>query len=89
MRKIKQSKTRETQVLYKTKKTIKITAELIPEQAGGFTVYCPELDIYSQGEDIQDALKNIREAADIHIEEIGADSLMLRKVIRKELEMAV
>ena len=31
-------------------KSIQLTAELIPEPEGGFTVYCPELDIYTQGD---------------------------------------
>ncbi|GAG96795.1 unnamed protein product [marine sediment metagenome] len=26
-----------------------LTAELIKEEEGGYTVYCPELDIYTQG----------------------------------------
>lgn len=68
--------------------TIRITAELIPEQEGGFTVYCPELDIYTQGETEQECLENLREAAELHLEELGnADAV--RKVIRREIEVQV
>jgi len=52
-------------------KHITITAELIKEEVGGYTVYCPELDIYTQGDDVEDAIKNLKEAAELHIEELG------------------
>ena len=67
-------KVKELSSLYEAKKQIKITAELILEQEGGFTVYCPELNIYSQGENVQDAIRNIREAVELHIEEIGINN---------------
>ena len=54
-------------------KHITITAELIKEEEGGYTVYCPELDIYTQGEDIEDAIKNLKQAAELHIEELGIE----------------
>ena len=42
---------------------LQLTAELIPDpQNGGYTVYCPEFDIMSQGDDPDDAVANIREA---------------------------
>lgn len=51
--------------------TIRITAELIPEAEGGYSVYCPELDIYTQGDTEQECLDNLREAAELHLEELG------------------
>ena len=68
---------------------ITITAELIEEREGGFTVYCPELDIYTQGEDVDDALKNLKEAAELHIEEVGLEAWELRKVERRPVELEV
>ncbi len=70
-------------------KQIVITAELIKEKEGGYTVYCPELDIYTQGEDVEDALSNLKEAAELHIEEVGIESLELRQVECREMEIAV
>jgi len=67
--------------------SIRLTAELIEEAEGGYTVYCPELDIYSQGENEREALANIREAAELHIEEIGVENLHLKRVVRRELEI--
>lgn len=48
---------------------IQLTAELTPEAEGGFSVYCPELDIYTQGETEDESLENLREAALLHLEE--------------------
>jgi len=70
-------------------KRIIITAELIEEQEGGYTVYCPELDIYTQGDDVKDALANLKEAAELHIEEVGLGAVRLRKVERRELELRI
>lgn len=67
--------------------TIRITAELIPEEEGGYTVHCPELDIYTQGDTEAECLDNLREAAELHLEEIGGDVNRVRRVIRRELEV--
>ena len=58
-------------------KRITITAELIKEEEGGYTVYCPELDIYTQGDDVQEATNNLKEAAELHIEELGIEQKIL------------
>lgn len=68
---------------------ITITAELIEEPEGGYTVYCPELDIYTQGDDGEAAIRNLKEAALLHIEEVGVENLSLRRTVRKKLEMTI
>ena len=71
---------------------LNITAELTPdEEEGGYSVYCPELDIYTQGETVQEAITNLKEAAEGYIEVVGLDQLNLRPkpVIRKEIELMV
>ena len=67
-------------------RTIKLTAELIPEDEGGYTVYCPELDIYTQGETESECLANLREAAELNLEELG-DRARIRDVIRREIQV--
>ena len=67
---------------------IKITAELVAEEEGGYTVYCPELDIYTQGETEEECVDNLREAAELHLEELGSPAA-IRKVIRREVEVQV
>lgn len=65
---------------------IRITAELILEDEGGFSVYCPELDIYTQGETESECLDNLREAAELHLEELG-EKTVIRQVIRREIDI--
>lgn len=71
------------------RKRLEITAELIPEEEGGYTVYCPELDIYTQGETEEEALQNLKEAAELHLEEIGWESLPLKPVRRHRITVEV
>ena len=67
-------------------RTIRITADLIPEAEGGYTVYCPELDIYTQGDTEKECLENLKEAAELHLEELG-NQATVRQVIRREIEV--
>ncbi len=53
----------------KTAYRLVVTAELTPdEEEGGYSVYCPELDIYTQGETVEEAIANLGEAAEGCIE---------------------
>ena len=36
-----------------------------------YVALCPELDVVSQGYTIEEALKNLKEAVELHIEEMG------------------
>lgn len=36
-----------------------------------FVALCPELDVVSQGHTIEEALKNLKEASELYIEEMG------------------
>ncbi|MBI5190170.1 MAG: type II toxin-antitoxin system HicB family antitoxin [Nitrospirae bacterium] len=67
-----------------------ITAELLPEDEG-YSVYCPELDIWTQGDDVKDALNNLREAAELFIETVGPEKAFSRRreILRQELELVV
>lgn len=70
---------------------LNVTAELTPDPEGGFSVYCPELDIYTQGETVEESIANLREAAEGYIEVVGLDGLNMRPkpTIRKEVELMV
>ena len=60
---------RTEQYQVKTAYHLVVTAELTPdEEEGGYSVYCPELDIYTQGETVEEAIANLREAAEGYIE---------------------
>ncbi|MBI1973898.1 type II toxin-antitoxin system HicB family antitoxin [Candidatus Micrarchaeota archaeon] len=44
-----------------------LSAVVIPE-AGLYAAWCPELDIASQGDSIEEALANLKEALELHFE---------------------
>ncbi|OGQ94497.1 MAG: hypothetical protein A2521_15110 [Deltaproteobacteria bacterium RIFOXYD12_FULL_57_12] len=56
-------------------KRIKITAELTPAEEGGYIVYCPELDITTEGETVDEALAMIKDAATGYIEVVGLENI--------------
>lgn len=71
---------------------LQLTAELIPDpQNGGYTVYCPEFDLMTQGNDPDDALTNLKEAVRGYIKTIGIKKAFkeYRKLIRETLEVSV
>ena len=41
-----------------------LSAVLNPEESGGYVALCPELDIASQGESIEQAMHNLKEAVE-------------------------
>ena len=46
-----------------------LTAVLLPASEGGFTALNPETGTTSQGETVEEALANLREATELFIEE--------------------
>ena len=55
----------------KIAKVLKYTAVFEPEKSGGYSVVIPALPgCISQGETFEEALKNIREAAELYLEDL-------------------
>lgn len=48
---------------------MQLTAVLIPAQEGGFVAMNPETGTSTQGESIEEALKNLQEATALYLEE--------------------
>ncbi|MPZ30141.1 MAG: type II toxin-antitoxin system HicB family antitoxin [Rhodospirillales bacterium] len=48
-----------------------LTAVLIPAPEGGYTATNPETGTTSQGETIEEALANLREATELYLEEFA------------------
>lgn len=46
-----------------------LTAVLLPAAEGGFTAFNPETGSTSQGESIEEAIANLREATELYLEE--------------------
>ena len=54
---------------------IKLTAELAPAEEGGYVVYCPELDITTEGETVEEALCMLKDAGSGYIEVVGFENI--------------
>lgn len=46
-----------------------LTAVLLPAPEGGFTAMNPETGCTSQGESVEEAISNLREATELYLEE--------------------
>lgn len=53
---------------------MQLTAVLIPAEEGGFVALNPETGTTTQGESIEEALANLREATELYLEEFPASS---------------
>ena len=53
-----------------------------------YVALCPEVDVVSQGYTIEEALKNLKEAVELYIEEMGLpegyQSYQVRKLLNKQ-----
>ena len=47
---------------------MRVTAVLIPAYEGGFVAHNPETGTVSQGEIVEDAMANLREAVELYLE---------------------
>ncbi|HUT56090.1 MAG TPA: type II toxin-antitoxin system HicB family antitoxin [bacterium] len=67
---------------------MKYKAILEPQEEGGYTVYVPVLPgCVSEGETIEEALANIKEAIEVYLESVAARGVSLPPV--EEYEVAV
>lgn len=48
---------------------MQVTAVLTPAEEGGYVAYNPETGTTSQGETLEEALANLREAVELYLEE--------------------
>jgi len=59
---------------------------LEPSDEGGFTVYIPSLPgCISEGETVEEALQNIREAAELYLEPVEDDWVLEEQALVKEI----
>jgi len=70
---------------------IRITAELTPAEEGGYIVYCPELDVTTEGETVEEAIAMLKDAAAGYVEVVGIENIphFSGGVIKEEVELVV
>ncbi len=49
---------------------------VVRKEGTGYSSWCPELDVASQGDTIEEARGNLKEAVELHIEAMLADGLL-------------
>jgi len=49
------------------KKTVRLSAIIIPE-GKSYSSWCPDLDVASQGDSVEEAIANLKEALELHLE---------------------
>ena len=65
---------------------------IIEREGNGYVALCPELDIASQGDTIQEARENLREALELFFESASASEIQNRlrqEVYVTQVEVAV
>ena len=61
------------------------------DETGLYVAWCPEIDIASQGESVEDALNNLKEALELYLEDEDAtfpDESVLISVIEVPIKRA-
>ena len=67
---------------------MKLRIVLEPSPEGGYTVYVPSLPgCISEGDTLEEALENIREAIDLYLEPVEDDFVIDQKGIIQEIEV--
>ena len=67
---------------------MKLRIVLEPSPEGGYTVYVPSLPgCISEGDTLEEALENIREAIDLYLEPVEDDFVINQKGIIQEIEV--
>lgn len=51
---------------------MELSAVLMPDSEGGYVAFNPETGTTTQGETVEEALANLREAAELYLEEFPA-----------------
>jgi len=65
---------------------------IIESEGSGYVSFCPELDIASQGDTVQEARENLREALELFFETVSAEEIQQRlhdEIYITRLEIAV
>lgn len=52
---------------------------VIEKEEGWFVALCPEVDVASQGKTVEEALKNLREAVELYLEDEDVQKELAKK----------
>jgi len=60
---------------------------IISEEGDWVVALCPELDVASEGKTVEEAVKNLKEAVELYLEDEDSRSLPIKKIRVKTLEI--
>ena len=67
---------------------MKFSVVLEPSDEGGYTVYVPSLPgCISEGETVEEAMKNIQEAIELYLEPVDDDRIVEEGAVVRELDL--
>lgn len=64
-------------------KEILLNISLVKEPEGGYSAICTDLDVASQGETIDEAIENVKEALELYVE--SAQELGIMQEVKEKL----
>ena len=70
----------------KDAKIFNIPIVVIPERSS-FSAWCPDLDVASQGDTVEEAIANIKEAIELYLEPIEDELISYEKPIFEEVAL--
>ena len=60
---------------------------IISKEEDWVVALCPELDVASEGKTIEEAMKNLKEAVELYLEGEDLESILVREIQVKNLEI--
>ena len=67
---------------------MRVRVVLEPSDQGGFTVFVPSLPgCISEGDTVEEALKNIQEAIEVYLEPVEDDFVQAESALVREIEL--
>ena len=65
-----------------------LTAILIPENDGGFVALNPETGTTTQGNNLKEAVTNLKEATELYLEELSTETAPMERSLITTFEVA-
>lgn len=61
---------------------------VLSKEENWIVALCPELDVASQGKTVEEAMRNLKEAVELYLEDEDLESIPRREIQIKTLEIA-
>ncbi|KYK35175.1 MAG: hypothetical protein AYK19_22500 [Theionarchaea archaeon DG-70-1] len=62
---------------------------VISKEKDWIVAVCPEVDVASEGKTVEEAMKNLKEAVELYLEDENLESLTIKEIQVKTLEISL